>query len=69
MIFISFDPLKQQLIGERTSKVFKIGQKIEVQISRVDLEDKKLDLIIDGQSAFVNKTVKHKKNRRKKRNG
>ena len=67
--FYFHDPLKQQLCGERTGKIFKIGQKTEVQISRVDLEDKKLDLIVDVPNTSVKKEAKHKKNRRKKRNG
>ncbi len=64
-----YDPLKQQLIGERSGKVFKIGPKVEVQISNVDLEDKKLDLIIPTQHKQQNESRKQKKRRRRKNNG
>ena len=44
--FYLYDPLKQQLIGERTARTFKIGNRLTVEIARVDLEDKKLDLVL-----------------------
>ena len=62
--FFFYDPLKQQLIGERGGRVFKIGNTLTVQISRVDLEDKKLDLVID-QPAVKSKTGKHKRPHKK----
>ena len=44
--FYLYDPLKQQLLGERSARTFKIGNSVTVEIARVDLEDKKLDLIL-----------------------
>jgi len=67
--FYNYDPLKQQLIGERSAKIFKIGQKIEVQINRVDLEDKKLDLILPHQHPSKDKFTKSRNKKRKKPNG
>ncbi len=64
--FYFYDPLKQQLIGERSGKLYKVGRRIEVQISRVDLEEKKLDLIIVGQSNSSSKKSKYKKRTKSK---
>ena len=65
--FYFYDPLKQQLIGERSGKLFKVGQTIEVQISRVDLEEKKLDLIISGQQNSFGKKSNRKKRKKSRR--
>ncbi len=64
--FYFYDPLKQQLIGERSGKVFKIGQMIEAQISRVDLEEKKLDLIIQARGKPSSKKSSFKQKSRSK---
>ena len=67
--FYFYDPLKQQLIGERSGKLFKVGQTVEVQISRVDLEEKKLDLIISGlHNSFAKKSNRKKRKKSKKTN-
>ena len=63
--FYIYDPIKQQLIGEHSARTFKIGDSLKVVIARVDLEDKKLDLILDS-SENKHSTSKYKKSSRKK---
>ncbi|MBA6411588.1 ribonuclease R [Parahaliea sp. F7430] len=42
--YYQFDASKQRLLGERSGRVFKLGGKVRVQVARVDLDDKKIDL-------------------------
>ncbi|MFT5483653.1 MAG: ribonuclease R, partial [Halieaceae bacterium] len=42
--YYHFDPVRQRLSGERSGRSFHLGDKVTVQIARVDLEDKKVDL-------------------------
>ena len=41
--FYQFDPVRLRLKGERSGRVFKMGDELEVIVSRVDLDDKKID--------------------------
>ncbi|WP_372740222.1 ribonuclease R [Neptunomonas sp.] len=46
--YYHFDAAKQRLIGERTRKVFKLGDRLRVQVARVDLDDRKIDFELIG---------------------
>jgi ribonuclease R len=41
--YYHFDPVKHRLVGERTRKIYRLADKIEVRVVRVDLDDKKID--------------------------
>lgn len=42
--YYHFDPSKQRLVGERSGTIFQLGDSVKVQVARVSLEDKKIDL-------------------------
>lgn len=42
--YYNFDRAKQRLTGERTGRSFQLGGKVRVQVARVDLDDRKIDL-------------------------
>jgi len=42
--YYRFDAAHQRLIGERTGRSFQLGGRVRVQVARVDLDDKKIDL-------------------------
>ena len=42
--YYRFDPAHQRLVGERSGRTFQLGDKLTVQVARVDLDDKKIDL-------------------------
>ncbi|SFG69019.1 ribonuclease R [Neptunomonas qingdaonensis] len=46
--YYHFDAAKQRLVGERTRKVFKLGDRLRVQVARVDLDDRKIDFELIG---------------------
>jgi ribonuclease R len=50
--YYHFEPAKQRLIGERSGKVFRLGDSLKVQVMRVSLDDKKIDLeLVDGDKS------------------
>jgi len=44
--YYHFDASGRRLIGERTRRVYRLGDKIRVQVARVDLDERKIDLLI-----------------------
>ena len=41
--FYQFDATRSQLVGRRTRRVFKLGDKVEVQIAKVDTFKRQVD--------------------------
>ncbi|WP_017940971.1 MULTISPECIES: ribonuclease R [unclassified Thioalkalivibrio] len=44
--FYHFDPARHSLTGERGGRVFRIGDELKVQVARVSLDDRKIDLAL-----------------------
>ena len=42
--YYNFDKSSQRLTGERTGRSFQLGGTVRVQVARVDLDDRKIDL-------------------------
>ncbi|QBQ54176.1 ribonuclease R [Nitrosococcus wardiae] len=42
--YFHFDPVGRRLLGERTRKVYRLADKVQVTVVRVDLDEKKIDL-------------------------
>jgi ribonuclease R len=63
--YYNFDAAKQRLLGERSGRSFSLGGRVRVQVARVDLDDKKIDLeLIDSQPPRKSKaTAKPRDNR------
>lgn len=60
--YYHFDPAKQRLTGERSSRSFRLGDSVKVQVARVDLDDKKIDLeLIDSPNKKSRRNVDAKK--------
>ena len=53
--YFHFDDARQELRGERTGKRFSIGSRVRVQVSRVDLDGRRIDfrLVHEGQPAIA----------------
>ena len=62
--YFRFDEAKQELRGERTGIRYAIGTRVRVQVSRVDLDGRKIDfrLVHEGESllAVTNRAMKDK---------
>ncbi|MGJ8688995.1 MAG: ribonuclease R [Gammaproteobacteria bacterium] len=44
--YYQFDPVRHQLRGERNGMVYHLGDTVRVKVARVDLDDRKIDLIM-----------------------
>ncbi|MFK7975924.1 MAG: ribonuclease R [Halioglobus sp.] len=72
--YYHFDAAHQRLTGERSGRSFALGQRVQVQVARVDLDDKKIDLELLGatssdkpkRSSKTKKTTPKNSNARKK---
>lgn len=49
--YYEYDSINQQLIGQSSRRTFKIGDKAMVQVARVDLDDRKIDLVLTDRSS------------------
>ncbi len=46
-----FDPLRHCLVGERTARRISLGDSVRVRVAAVNVEDRKIDLVLVGGSA------------------
>ena len=44
--YFHFDPVKRMLLGERTGRRYRLGDRIRVKLVRVDLEASKIDFVL-----------------------
>jgi ribonuclease R len=56
--YFKFDELRQELRGERTGMRYALGTRVKVQVSRVDLDGRRIDfrLMLDGDVAALRST-------------
>ena len=45
--YFHFDPAKHMLLGERTGRRYRIGDRVRVKVVRVDIENSKIDFVLD----------------------
>ncbi|MYM37998.1 ribonuclease R [Duganella qianjiadongensis] len=55
--FFQYDDARHELRGERTGKTFQLTDRVQVQVVRVDLESRKIDLRLAGLDAPAEKPV------------
>ncbi|RPH11520.1 MAG: S1 RNA-binding domain-containing protein, partial [Alteromonadaceae bacterium TMED101] len=46
--YYHFDQASQRLVGEHTRQTYQLGDAVRVQVARVDLDDRKIDLELVG---------------------
>jgi ribonuclease R len=49
--YFQYDEARHELRGERTGKRYQLTDRVTVQVSRVDLEARKIDLVLAGAEA------------------
>jgi len=55
--YYTYDKNKHAMIGERTKKIYRLGDRIKVKVMRVDMDSSRIDLSLDKN--FTNKTLKN----------
>ena len=49
--YYQFDPAHQRLVGERSRRVYQLGDSLKVQVLSVDLDERKVDLgLVQGET-------------------
>ncbi|MGC2457449.1 MAG: ribonuclease R [Gallionellaceae bacterium] len=61
--YFHFDAAKHQMLGERTGKRYRLGDRVRVKVVRVDMESTKIDFVLEEQleEAAAGKTAPKKK--------
>ncbi len=54
--YYHFEPIHHRLLGERTGKVYRLGDPIRIRVLRVDLDERKIDL--EPVESLSRKTVR-----------
>jgi ribonuclease R len=47
--YFHFDPPRHQLLGERTGRRFRLGDRVQVRVVRVDMERARIDFVLAGE--------------------
>ena len=64
--FYQFDQVKHRLVGERTRRTFRLGDKVSIQVMSVSLDDRKIDFALaaaPGEVAPVT-TAEYRQNKK-----
>ncbi|MES9884399.1 MAG: ribonuclease R [Sedimenticola sp.] len=63
--YYHFDPVGHRLTGERSGRIFRLGDSLRVQVAAVNLDDRKIDFVLDAKSKAD--AGKPKRSRRQKK--
>ncbi len=47
--YFHFDATKHMMLGERTGKRYRLGDRVKVKVVRVDMESTKIDFVLEGE--------------------
>jgi ribonuclease R len=69
--YFHYDAARHQLLGERTGQTYRLGDRVEVRVVKVDMESTKIDFVLQGYVAEVDEAPagKPKKTKGKKKHG
>ena len=64
--YYQFDPIGHRLHGERSGQVYRLGDGVRVRVTRVDLDERKIDFDpVEGERKEVGRRNRHLRRRRK----
>ncbi|MFA6921957.1 MAG: hypothetical protein WC216_08960, partial [Gallionella sp.] len=69
--YFHFDATRHHLLGERTGQSYRLGDRVEVRVVKVDMESTKIDFVLhsDVEESDEKDTPKPKKSKGKKKHG
>lgn len=65
--YYAFDPVGHKLTGKRSNKVYRLGDRVDVIVARVDLDERKIDFEVANMESSELEAPKPKKKKRKKK--
>ncbi|OOZ34772.1 ribonuclease R [Solemya velesiana gill symbiont] len=64
--YYHFDPVGHRLAGERTGQVYRLGDQVKIKVAAVNLDDRKIDFVLDGNAEVEDEGSRSKRSRRAK---
>lgn len=61
--YYQFDAVKQHLVGEKTGTVYRLGDPLEVKVAAVNLDERKIDFVLEGAEQVEAKKPRQAKKR------
>jgi ribonuclease R len=55
--YFQFDAAKHQLLGERTGQKYRLGDRVQVRVVKVDMENTKIDFLLDDGDAVAEQSA------------
>ena len=59
--YFQFDQERQRLIGENTKFIYQVGDPITIQVASVNLDDRQIDLVLEGDNQQKRRQPRRKK--------
>jgi ribonuclease R len=59
--YFHFDPVGHRLTGERTGRVYRLGDPVSVQVAAVNLDDRKIDFVLGATRSEQSVNVKRRR--------
>ena len=59
--YYEHDPIRHQLIGQRSHRVFKLGDRLLIQVANVNLDERKIDFVLANSSELDDDKSKERK--------
>ncbi|WP_444997473.1 ribonuclease R [Aliikangiella sp. IMCC44359] len=63
--YFHYDNKRQKMVGERTRETFSIGDKVDIEVTKVDMEQRKIDFSLLNKKGEVKKPGRKKSEREK----
>ncbi|MCF2949317.1 ribonuclease R [Paraglaciecola aquimarina] len=68
--YFRYDEVKQYLIGESSGVIYRLGDPMEVKVASVNLDERKIDFLLDGiHGKAIKRSANRKPSRRKNASG
>lgn len=65
--YFRYDEVKQYLIGENSGTIYRLGDQVEVKVASVNLDERKIDFVLDGvEGKNIKNSVSRKPSQAKK---
>ncbi|MET0025142.1 MAG: ribonuclease R [Sedimenticola sp.] len=65
--YYHFDPVGHRLAGERTGQVYRLGDQVKIKVAAVNLDDRKIDFVLDSDDGEVPERQSRPKRTRRSR--
>jgi ribonuclease R len=65
--YYQFDPVTQCLRGERSGRMYRLGDPVQVRVARVDLDERKIDFMLESAAQEAAKAAEAPRSKRRRK--